>query len=770
MASSVASQVRRKGDWLLYILLLSAVMCLPLSTRTAKWVPEGNRLVYVAFWASLTGVVLARSALPAWLARLLGTLLGAEYSVQFAGKLLPDLGLLVSETGQAPTWLWELVTNRSVGPDLPFAGSGSHVLAQATEMISNLTTWFAAVESGSTSRDNTALWLGVSFAVWLLAWQAGFELFRSRRTFAALLPLGIGVVLSVAFTDIGMSYVHYYLGATLFTLVWANTGRVEELWGRLGVDFSPELRRDAVVAGSVLTSLVVVVALTVPYITFARAAWYFWEKVEGRLKPFYEQLDRAFAGRNPVPEPTPGGGRGFPAHRIASGSLPGTETVLLVQTSDPVPLPEEMRLLEEQLEMTVPKHYWRQRAYDVYTGHGWDTSERSVRDLDGDEPWTRIAFPHQVLTQTFQLVDVVGDFSFAVNEPIHVDQEYQLVARGEGDFVALWVRSDVYTVVSMVPDATVEELQGAEQEYPDWVRERYLELPKIPDRVRQAAEQVVREAGATTRYEKARAIESYLRGFAYDLDLEPPPLDTDVVDYFLFSAKRGYCDYSATAMVVMLRSVGVSARYASGFNMGVYDHQMEAWVVSQNNAHAWVEVYFPGYGWIEFEPTPAQRMFERAQSRFDPSGLDLAPPTQERPQGIPLLWRWAAVLFLLVVLAIVWPPRWFRRARATPRQAVWRVYDRLQRRARWLGLAPAEGQTPREYLTALASEVERRAGFARGAAKDIILIEQVYQRARYSQDPITFGESDRAGDAWRRLRGKLFRLVFVGVPENPARS
>ena len=74
------------------------------------------------------------------------------------------------------------------------------------------------------------------------------------------------------------------------------------------------------------------------------------------------------------------------------------------------------------------------------------------------------------------------------------------------------------------------------------------------------ARDVVEEAGAETRYEMARAIEAHIRQFDYDLDLEPPPLDTDFVDYFLFTAQRGYCDYSATAMVVMLRSLGVAAR------------------------------------------------------------------------------------------------------------------------------------------------------------------------------------------------------------------
>ncbi|GAG25499.1 unnamed protein product, partial [marine sediment metagenome] len=249
-------------------------------------------------------------------------------------------------------------------------------------------------------------------------------------------------------------------------------------------------------------------------------------------------------------------------------------------------------------------------------GHGWDSSERTYEEFEANQAWTEPSYPHTVLTQTFQLINPSGNLAYAANELVMLDQDYRVIVRGTGDFAALSVERDVYTATSFIPDPTIEELRQVRLDYPKTVRERYLQLPKIPERVRQLAEEVVAQAGAETAYDKTRAIESYLRAFTYDLDLEPPPLDADVVDYFLFTAKRGYCDYSATAMVVMLRAVGVPARYASGFSMGTYDYDRYAWVVTERNGHAWVEVLFPGYGWIEFEPTPTQGVFAWPASRW----------------------------------------------------------------------------------------------------------------------------------------------------------
>jgi len=765
---SASQDTRKRGDWLLYLLLIGAIICLPLAIKESGWVPEAHRLIYTALWGALVGVLCARSPLSLWLSWLLGTILGMEYSIQFAGKLLPSLGTILKDVGYALRWTWQLAQTRVLPQPLPFTSSIGYLLSRAAEMNQNLLNWWNAVQASVPSKDNTALWLLVSFGVWVLTWNAGFELFRRRRTFAALLPLGAAIVANVAFTDLGMKYVHIYLAITLLTLVRANVKRMEDIWNRLGIDFSPELRQDATIVGSFLSGVVIVVALFMPYITVNKAVFFFWDHAGPTLQAFYQTLDKAFAGRNPVPEPTKSL-RALQAHDLRAISVLGKETVFLVRTSDPLPPPpQEIELLEmEGLDIysVVPKRYWRERTYDVYTGHGWENSERHLVALKANERWKEPDYPHVVVTQTFRLLQPNIPLAFAVNEPIQIDQDCHVVTRGDQDFAGLSIKAETYTVVSWVPNPTEEQLQAAEDPYPDWIKARYLQLPPIPERVRRKAQEVVQQAGARTRYEKARAIEAYIRNMDYDLNIAPPPLDADIVDYFLFEAKRGYCDYSATAMVVMLRAVGVAARYASGYNMGTFDHGENLWVVNQRNAHAWPEVYFPGYGWIEFEPTPTERIFRWGTSRGEGSNLPSPGASQRESSFKPPLWAWGLGLLFIVLFIAIWPPRWFKRTPSSA-QIIRNIYAKLTQRARWLGVAPQEGQTPREYLRSLATELQKRAPTAYDVREDILLIEALYLQVCYSNMPITPEERYQAEAAWRRLRGYLWRAFF----KTPART
>jgi len=369
------------------------------------------------------------------------------------------------------------------------------------------------------------------------------------------------------------------------------------------------------------------------------------------------------------------------------------------------------------------------------------------------------------VTQTFTLREVRGNVVFAINEPVSVDQDYQILYRGEDDFVALAVDADEYTVVSYVPQPTVEDLRAAEDAYTPEIAERYVALPEIPGRVAALAQEIVDTAGAVTRYDKARAIESYLRGYTYDLEVAPPPLDQDIVEYFLFDLQRGYCDYSASAMVVMLRSVGVASRYASGYGMGTYDYLQERWRVTGQNAHAWAEVYFPGLGWIEFEPTPTE--LPRAFAGGDQSYSLPDRPVVNEPAPAPKVpWRGigggALVLVLTVglALAVSGSVPYRPGSGADSRQVIWRIYASLARRASWLNLYPQDGQTPGEFLTSLAEDLEARGSYSGAIARDVSAISAAYVRARYGSGALTAADRDQALSAWNRLKPVMFKLLF----------
>jgi len=765
----------RHGDALLFFLLLVASLTLPWSLNASQWAPQGYRLLRPAIVAAFVGLVLARSPLPNWLASFFGTLLGAEYSLQLVGNLMPKWELVWRDTRALGTWLWELVTRQQIQPIDPLSQSLAHANSQLTTLLGKLAVWVQAVSQGIETKDTTFLRLALASIVWLLVLYAALELFRFRRTLHAFLPLGIAVISNVAYTGIGIAYVYLYLAAVLLAMVWAHMTHLKHIWTVRGIDHSSHLLNSAMASGTFLSAAVIVFALAVPYVRLDRAADYFWNTYGTTFEDFYDRLDRAFAGRNPIIAPTPAP-RSLGSHQVYQSPQLENTVVFRVTTSDPSPIPirdyaqdpwlDELDYLDGYLE-DVPKRYWRERTYDTYTGRGWTNGQQESEEWAAEIVWKAVPEATLPLTQTFRIVGDIPGYGFAANEPITVDQPYTVITRDRQDLVAFSVSSDRYSVVSRTPDATVDELQAAEEEYADWITERYLSLEGIPEQVQQTARHVVEQVGAETRYEKAVAIEAYLRQFEYDLEVPPAPAGQDVATYFLFDAKRGYCDYSASTMVVMLRSVGVAARYASGFSMGYYDERTEEWVVLESNAHAWPEVYFPGHGWIEFEPTPSQSTFVRPTASDDGEEISLAPPPpipQREPVEevtLPPMWWLTALIIVLAVVAVLLAPRILGRHKRSPAQSVWRSYRGALRMARWLGFGPRGGQTPHEYMTALADAlISRSRGDGRMLASDIALLEHAYERLRYSNVPVTKDEASSAEHAFRRLRGPLLRLLF----------
>jgi len=192
----------------------------------------------------------------------------------------------------------------------------------------------------------------------------------------------------------------------------------------------------------------------------------------------------------------------------------------------------------------------------------------------------------------------LGDLLYAAGDLVTVDRQYLVAWRSPSDaFGATLVspartppgqgridrqtrgdRPTVYQVTSLLPDVGEAQLQAVGSDYPAWVQYRYLALPdEVPARVHALARDLT--ATAPTPYDRARAIEAYLRTFPYTLDLPAPPVDRDVVDYFLFDLQQGYCDYYATAMVVLARAAGLPARLAMGYYTGIYDESNDRWLM-----------------------------------------------------------------------------------------------------------------------------------------------------------------------------------------------
>jgi hypothetical protein len=160
-----------------------------------------------------------------------------------------------------------------------------------------------------------------------------------------------------------------------------------------------------------------------------------------------------------------------------------------------------------------------------------------------------------------------------------------------------------YEARSVLPAPPAAALRETGSDYSGPMRETYLQLPRLDPRIPQLAKQII--GRADNPYDKARAVENYLRahyGYTLDLTGAPPP---DPLAYFLFEKRAGHCEYFASAMTVMLRSAGIPARIVNGFLTGEYNDVGGDFIVRASDAHSWVEVFFPTYGWLTFDPTPA---------------------------------------------------------------------------------------------------------------------------------------------------------------------
>ena len=171
------------------------------------------------------------------------------------------------------------------------------------------------------------------------------------------------------------------------------------------------------------------------------------------------------------------------------------------------------------------------------------------------------------------------------------------------DFAERLIPPWTYESVGSVATASPSQLRTTAAEYPQHVADRYLQLPVgFPESVRAAAAEITSDAA--NPYDKAAALQFYLRTLPYSADVQRPPAGRDPVEWFLFEKQTGFCTYYASAMITMLRSLGVPARLAVGFAPGRYEDNRGGWVVEARHYHAWPELYFSGFGWVEFEPTP----------------------------------------------------------------------------------------------------------------------------------------------------------------------
>ena len=362
--------------------------------------------------------------------------------------------------------------------------------------------------------------------------------------------------------------------------------------------------------------------------------------------------------------------------------------------------------------------YWRGLVFDLYRKGAWTASNPGYRELPPFVP-PRLLPPQPAHnTGTFvQTFRVLRPLPGVLNAAYPIESLYAPVAALREDAYGTFHTpsqlrpGQVYSVVSYLPDLSADALRTDERapRIPS-LSPAYLDLGGLSTRARALANDATN--GATNQFDTVMALTNYLqRHFTYTLDLPPVPAGRDAVDWFLFDVKTGYCEQFATAEVLMLRSLGIPARLATGYATGDYDPVLNQSIVREHDAHAWVEVWFQGHGWVPVDPTPgvnplaAARMLQHwaagGVARLIPHLSLGAPMAALGSLGILSAIPPAVAIAVIVVLAYAWLRRrvWKTGTRPSPGEnELLRLYDRVQRR---MTRRRAPPETPLEYEAAI---------------------------------------------------------------------
>jgi transglutaminase-like putative cysteine protease len=654
-------------------------------------------------------------------------------------------------------------------------------------------------------RDTILFVVFMTVLFWVIGLIAGYALTRSGNFIAAVVPAGV-VLVVIQLYDPGNSSNDGFLAAYfIFSLLFL--GRLTYFkrrlsWEKQRVSTLAESRADLnITFAAVALATVLLVWLAPTSLKSFSDIKTAWQNLTRPVRDVQENLGHAVAGLQ-------GSSRAvaiqFFGDELSLGNQAATGENAYLSIKTP-------------LAGSTSRYYWRVRSYNTYLNNQWYAENVS----------SKVFSPGQTLISLADAEGVPGNFEFTAlsanlatlvtpARPVWVSYPSKLyfvqLPQGKMDPIQFLPNPPLlagkqYSVSANEYEPTILQLRSAGEDYPDWVLAQYMQLPgTLSPEIVALAQRIT--ANASTPYDKADAVTNYLRThITYSTTVGKPPAGQDPLAWFLLDSKRGFCNYYATAEVIMLRAVGIPARMTVGFAQGEFKSP-DTYVVRQRDLHAWPEVYFPGVGWVEFEPTtnqaPLVRPLDANPSASAPDEeshaeiahehqMDLQPPVPIG--GSATVSNWVKLADWLMRLAILYAfsvtilwlyssgffdkilqadqqttrkklpvllknfiekrglraPAWLRRwAYMAELNSVERCFKTVFRSLRWLGVKAHPAQTPAEAADALAGRLPV-------VSKEINDLLFEYQRQFYSQK---HGYLPLAYRAMRAIRQETWRAVL----------
>ncbi len=723
-------------DWLTFAIVAIVFMSVVHSVDSAHWVDEMPSLYPLGFAALIAGYALSKVRLPAMLLHLIALLTG--------GALIYGQLLLI----------------------VP----GATPIARTDAILDRMYAWWSALTQNGISTDPLPFIVVTLVLLWLGSYISAWAIFRWRNPWLGLVPGGTALMWNISFIPGQFSYafVVYIFGAVML-LMRVHLSHKEEEWRRGDVAYPEFLSLSVLNATFWMTVVLLIAVWIVPLAERSNSANERWSNFTAPLTERAAPLGRVFVSVNAK--------KPIDVHNL-EGALALQGKISL----------SDQQAVDLNVEITPEMaRFLRAQSFDQYTSAGWNLNvEGQARLTPGEriEPADPVA--EGARKDVTINVTVKGNDDqqlFSLGQPVEASRGSRASLGDDPADVASLEPArrlrdgDTYSSTGSVVTASIQQLQAAGDDYPAWVTDRYLGLPSsLPDRVGDKAAEVTRNAD--TPFDQAAAIERYLRTFPNDFKVPSTPSGRDTVDYFLFDLQRGYFDYHASAMAVMLRTQGVPARVASGYVVDPLQRQGDSngYALTEKQAFAWPEVYFPGVGWVEFSPTPSQPLILRPGTapnappatdtggdpniRPDEPDLGISPRPSTEPAA-PVgsgdgASAWPAIITLAAIggvgLALAGGGRlaWEFGMGGLSRPA--QMWEKTQRLAR-LGKAGARPQeTPREFAARLSAAVPGTGG-ARSIAS-------AYERVQFGQKSVDEDEAERLETAWVAVRNALLRRIL----------
>jgi len=689
-----------------------------------------------------------------------------------------------------------------LSPVVAFAGAWPQLHARHPGDVPGVqfvSTWWGRITDGSAGQDPSFYLVLICLLMWVTGAWLSWCVLRWRKPMLGLIPGAAAFATNVLnFPQDQNGYTLAMLVLTLALLLWTNyTGSVANA-ARASVKLTGDARWDFWESGLVAMAGLIVVGIMLPPLSTADRTL----DVESGLFSSWAQLQQRLSHPGFINAGGGTGVTGFSSDVKLNGSLTRTRDVVFTYTVvGDYAGPRYFRGVDETL---------------TFGGEWRYPNQAGLKQLVGKNQTFLYAEDYQRLAiagvQVSMLRPPVGnaDIVFYPGQLEKIDRvtmgtQVPLQNSNTQQSALLWsldrlssvqpsTSAGGYNATVAYSTATTAELQAAGTTYPEWLHQ-YTTLPHRSDRtplvldtIHNHAQGVVDKAGAKTPFEMASAIETYLRdgrNFIYSLDARTPDGE-DPIDYFLFTSHKGYCEFFATAMGDMLRSLGIPTRLVNGFGPGQFDTTVNKFVVRGEDAHTWVEVYFPNYGWIPFEPTAdtqgTYQIIQRGQTGINPCFRDDgcegpitgggttvgATPSDGSARGernlsgdstiggggfhigsldATALTRIAGVLLAIILLLLVAVSRYLR-----PR-TVMKVWRRTLTLASLAGAQRRAGETPLELSRRLQRTFPETSEPVGALAKGFVV-------AAYAPPEVASTSRASIMEAWSALRPMLLRRVL----------